>query len=188
MYITYHTLVLTRDDLLRKVCELKENKPPLSSEEHAAFKHFKDHHNCVRFVVPLPKRPYAKRLREWKYQGYSPTLSVPFIPRGSLQNSRICHRWVSQYGMCKTSSRNWCRENTICGGVYLRASSRTTAQFMWLLVSASSFIAKTCIQQNTSDFALEYPFATNYSCGGLKGRFLLRKWNSSEDSLWAHRP
>ena len=59
-----------------------ENKPPLSSEEHAPFKHFKDHHNCVKFIVPLPKRPYAKRLREWSYQGYSPTLSVPFIPRG----------------------------------------------------------------------------------------------------------
>lgn len=151
------------------------------------FKHFKDHHNCVRFIVPLPKRPYAKWLREWSYQGYSPTLSVPFIPRGSLQNSRICHWWVSQYGMCGTTCSfwNWCRENTIilCGGVYLRASSRTTERLVWLFVSASSFMAKMCIQRNNSDFALEYPFAANYSCGGLKGSFLLRKWNSSEDIL-----
>ena len=45
--VTYHTSVLTGDDLLRKVWEVKENptvKPILSPEEKTAVKHFEAEH------------------------------------------------------------------------------------------------------------------------------------------------
>ena len=72
--VTYHTSVLTGDDLLRKFWELEENptdKPVLSPEERAAVKHFKDQHRrdvSGRFVVPLPKRSDAKPLGESRSQ------------------------------------------------------------------------------------------------------------------------
>ena len=80
-------------------------------------------------------------------------------------------------------------------------------------VSASSFIANMCMKQNATDLSLEYPLAAKavddpfYVDDGLtgadsidqaiklhhqlqglfdKGRFLLRKWNSSESEVLQH--
>ena len=72
--VTYHTSVLTGDDLLRKFWEVEENptdKPILSPEEKAAVKHFEAEHHRTdtgRFVVPLLRRPDAKRLGESRSQ------------------------------------------------------------------------------------------------------------------------
>ena len=66
--VTYHTSVLTGDDLLCKFWELEENpanKPVLSPQKHAAVKHFEEQHyhsDSGRFVVTLPKGS-ARRIK-----------------------------------------------------------------------------------------------------------------------------
>ena len=63
---TFHTLVVSGDDILRRFWEVKETHAChffLSIEERTVVRHFEDNHSRTeegRFVVPLPKDPSAR--------------------------------------------------------------------------------------------------------------------------------
>ena len=71
---TYHTSLISGNDILCKFWEIEE-KPKsdsvLSPEERTVVHHFQDNHfrtDSGRFVVPLPKKPDAKAIRESRSQ------------------------------------------------------------------------------------------------------------------------
>ena len=71
---SHHASLVTGDDLLRKFWEIEQHPKgdsSLSAEERSVVQHFKDNHSCTksaRFIVPLPKKPYAKALGESRSQ------------------------------------------------------------------------------------------------------------------------
>ena len=79
---TYHTSLLSGDDVLRKLWEIEE-KPmsdsALSLQERTVMHHFRDHHSRTdggRFVVPLPKKCDAKPIGESRSQAVRRFLSL----------------------------------------------------------------------------------------------------------------
>ncbi len=79
---TYHTSLLTGDDILRKFWEVEEGtsgKASLSPEEKLVVQQFVDNHYRTkegRFVVPLPKKSNAKPLGESRAQAVRRFLSL----------------------------------------------------------------------------------------------------------------
>ena len=80
--ITYHTSLVSGDDILRKFWEIEE-KPmsdsTLSLEERTVVHHFRNNHSRAdsgRFVVPLPKKPDAKPIGESRSQAVRRFLSL----------------------------------------------------------------------------------------------------------------
>ena len=71
---TFHSTLLTGDDLLRKFWELEENpseNPVLSPEEKTVVRHFETRHyrsESGRYIVPLPKKPDVGPLGESRSQ------------------------------------------------------------------------------------------------------------------------
>ena len=79
---TYHTALISGDDVLRKFWEIEE-KPmsdsTLSPEECTVVHNFRDNHSrsdSGRFVVPLPKKPDAKQIGESRSQAVRRFLSL----------------------------------------------------------------------------------------------------------------
>ena len=79
---TYHTALISGDDVLRKFWEIEE-KPmsdsTLSPEERTVVHNFRDNHSrsdSGRFVVPLPKKPDAKQIGESRSQAVRRFLSL----------------------------------------------------------------------------------------------------------------
>ena len=79
---TYHTSLLSGDDVLRKFWEIEE-KPmsdsALSLEERTVVHHFRDYHSRTdsgRLVVPLPKKSDAKPIGESRSQAVRCFLSL----------------------------------------------------------------------------------------------------------------
>ena len=79
---TYHTTLISGDDVLRKFWEIEE-KPmsdsTLSPEERTVVHHFCDNHSrsdSGRFIVPLPKKPDTKQIGESRSQAVRRFLSL----------------------------------------------------------------------------------------------------------------
>ena len=79
---TYHTSILSDDDVLKKFWEIEE-KPmsdsTLSLEERTVMHHFRDHHSrsgSGRFVVPLPRKADARPIGESRSQAVRRFLSL----------------------------------------------------------------------------------------------------------------
>ena len=79
---TYHTSLLSGDDILHKFWEVEErplSDSVLSPEERTVVHHFRDNHSRTdsgRFVVPLPKKPDAKAIGESRSQAVRRFLSL----------------------------------------------------------------------------------------------------------------
>ena len=79
---TYHTALISGDDVLRKFWEIEEkpmNDSTLSPEERTVVHNFRDNHSrsdSGRFVVPLPKKPDAKQIGESRSQAVRRFLSL----------------------------------------------------------------------------------------------------------------
>lgn len=64
---TYHTSLISGDDVLRKFSEKPLSDSTLSLEERTVVHHFRDNHSRTdsgKFVVPLPKKPDTKPIGE----------------------------------------------------------------------------------------------------------------------------
>ena len=79
---TYHTSLLSGDDVLRKFWEIEE-KPmsdsALSLEERTVVHHFRNHHSRTdsgRFIVPLPKKSDTRPIGESRSQAVRRFLSL----------------------------------------------------------------------------------------------------------------
>jgi hypothetical protein len=88
---TYHTSLLSDDDILKKFWEIEE-KPmsdsTLSLEERTVMHHFRDRHSRTdsgRFVVPLPKKSDAKPIGESRSQAVRRFLSLERSLRANNQ-------------------------------------------------------------------------------------------------------
>ena len=79
---TFHTSVMSSDDVLRKFWELEESpsvQACLSAEERIVVRHFESNHTRStegRFSVPLPRNPSATPLGESRSQAVRRFLSL----------------------------------------------------------------------------------------------------------------
>ena len=79
---TYHTSLISGDDILRKFWEIEErpmSDSVLSGEERTTVCHFRDNHSHTdsgRFIVPLSKKPGAKAIGQSRSQAVRQFLSL----------------------------------------------------------------------------------------------------------------
>ena len=79
---TFHTSILSSDDILRSFWEIEESpsdQASLSVEERAVVRHFESNHTRSkegRFIVPLPKDPNARSIGESRSQAVKRFLSL----------------------------------------------------------------------------------------------------------------
>ena len=86
--VSHHVMSYSTDDILRKFWEIEEHQPniALTPEERMVVRHFDSNHlrdEDGRFIVPLPRRPDAKPIRESRSQALRRFL-YPLSSKGQL--------------------------------------------------------------------------------------------------------